>query len=216
MRLIIDELAVKRGLRTIISGLSFHIESKEGLLLTGPNGSGKTTLLRALAGFIEHDAGTVRLEGGADEAEVGEQCHYVGHKNGIKHGFTVAENLDFWLDYLGGAEDDTGQGKRSCRDTALETFELTNLLDIPAGMLSAGQKRRLGLARLVMVKRPVWLLDEPSVSLDVHSVKILAGVVEEHIRGGGIAMAATHIPLGLEFNRTLQLGIAQETEEVFG
>ncbi len=210
MKLSIENLTVKRGLRTIISDLSFHIEDHEGLLLTGPNGSGKTTLLRALAGFIEQSNGTIKLTGGTEDADVGEQCHYIGHKNGIKHGFTVSENLEFWLNYLGGAD------KPERKHKALEMFELTNLMDIPAGMLSAGQKRRLGLARLVMIKRPVWLLDEPSVSLDVHSVKILARVVEDHIRDGGIAMAATHIPLGLEFKRTLQLGITQQPEnEVF-
>ncbi len=211
MKLIIENLAVKRGLRTIISDLSFHIKDHEGLLLTGPNGSGKTTLLRALAGFIEQSNGIIKLEGGLPDADVGEQCHYIGHKNGIKHGFTVSENLEFWLNYLGDS-----QKNNSDKDKALEVFELSNLRDIPAGMLSAGQKRRLGLARLVMIKRPVWLLDEPSVSLDVHSVKILASVVEDHIRDGGIAMAATHIPLGLEFKRTLQLGIALQPEnEVF-
>ncbi len=210
MELKIENLLLKRGLRTIIQDLSFHIQTGEGLLLTGPNGSGKTTLLRGLAGFLEPSSGSIRLEGGDDEADVGEQCHYVGHKNGIKHGFTVSENLEFWLNYLGDAK------TRALKDKALETFELTNLTDIPAGMLSAGQKRRLGLARLIMIKRPVWLLDEPSVSLDAHSTEILASVVESHIQQGGIAMAATHIPLGLEFKRTLQLGISLETEEVFG
>lgn len=210
MKLTIENLSVKRGLRTIISDLSFHIKDHEGLLLTGPNGSGKTTLLRSLAGFIEPSKGSICLEGGLPEAEVGEQCHYIGHKNGIKHGFTVSENLNFWLKYLGESN------SMNDKEKALEIFELTNLVDIPAGMLSAGQKRRLGLARLVMIKRPVWLLDEPSVSLDAHSVTILAKVVEDHIRGGGIAMAATHIPLGLEFKRNLQLGVTQSAaSEVF-
>jgi heme exporter protein A len=171
------------------------------MLLTGPNGAGKTTLLRTLAGFIEPAEGGVRLEGGDPERELAEQCHYVGHHNGIKHSFTVEENLDFLAAYLSG-----GASGAERRRQAIETFGLTGLEDIPAGLMSAGQKRRLGLARLVLVERPVWFLDEPSVSLDVASVEVLAGVVTRHIAAGGIVLAATHVPLGLDFTEQLRLG----------
>lgn len=196
MKLVVENLTCRRGLRTIYKNLSFEVESGKGLLLTGANGSGKTTLLRMLAGFIEAASGTVRLEGGDDELELAEQCHYVGHHNGIKHSFTAKENLEFLGEYLGGDH----------FDEAIEAFHLHGLEDIPAGIMSAGQKRRLGLARLTLVNRPVWFLDEPSVSLDVQSVKILADVVSKHIEQGGIAIAATHVPLGLDFKDELVLG----------
>ncbi len=200
MKLVAENLTCRRGLRTIFEDLSFSLESGRGLLLTGANGSGKTTLLRMLAGFIEPAWGEVRLEGGDEECELAEQCHYVGHHNGIKHSFTVEENLRFLGDFF---EEQTSAARY---EEALEIFNLAGLEDIPAGIMSAGQKRRLGLARLVLVKRPVWFLDEPSVSLDVQSVEILAGVVSRHIEQGGLAIAATHVPLGLDFKDELVMG----------
>ena len=196
MKLVVNNLDCLRGARTILSGLSFSVKDAHGLLLRGPNGSGKTTLLRTLAGFLRPGAGEIRLEGGDEDMDVGEQCHYVGHLNGVKASLTVRENLRFWQDFLGGKD----------IDTALETFELSTLAEIPAGLLSAGQKRRLGLARLLLVPRSLWLLDEPSVSLDVHSVEVLASVVQGHIQKGGIVVAASHVPLGLDFADTLELG----------
>jgi heme exporter protein A len=208
MKLIVDNLACRRGTRTIFADLSFEVEGGKGMLLTGPNGAGKTTLLRTLASFIEPAEGTIRLEGGDPERELAEQCHYVGHHNGIKHSFTVGENLDFLAAYLGagGNEGEGGAADSERRQRAIATFGLEGLEDIPAGLMSAGQKRRLGLARLVLVERPVWFLDEPSVSLDVASVEVLAGVVTRHIAAGGIAIAATHVPLGLDFTEQLRMG----------
>ena len=196
MKLVVDNLTCRRGLRTIFEDLSFSVDEGRGLLLTGANGSGKTTLLRMLAGFIEEASGEVHLEGGDEELELAEQCHYVGHHNGVKHSFTALENLQFLADYFGGDH----------FEEAIDTFGLQGLEDIPAGIMSAGQKRRLGLSRLVLVKRPVWFLDEPSVSLDKQSVAILAGVVSKHIETGGIVIAATHVPLGLDFADELVLG----------
>jgi heme exporter protein A len=196
MKLVVENLTCRRGLRTIFEDLSFELEAAKGLLLTGANGSGKTTLLRMLAGFIEPAGGTIRLDGGDAERELAEQCHYVGHHNGIKNSFTVKENLEFLGEYLDGDH----------FDEALDTFRLRGLEDIPAGIMSAGQKRRLGLARLILIKRPVWFLDEPSVSLDVQSVEILAGVVSSHIEQGGLAIAATHVPLGLDLKQELKMG----------
>ena len=196
----VSDLACRRGMREIFSGIDFRLEEGKGLLLTGPNGSGKTTLLRMLAGFIEPAGGEVRLEGvegeDGEEPEVGEMCHYVGHLNGIKHSFTVMENLHFTGEFFGG-----GNYQR-----AIEVFGLEGMEDIPAGLLSAGQKRRLGLSRLIVAPRPLWLLDEPSVSLDVDSVKVLAGVVSDHVRKGGMVIAATHVPLGIDFAGELKLG----------
>jgi heme exporter protein A len=206
LKLCVEHLRVARGDRMIIDALSFDVGAGEALLLTGANGAGKTTLLRALAGLMPIAGGAVRLEGGSADSDVGEQCHFVGHLNGLKSGLSAAENLAFWASYLGGA------GGVSVRD-ALAKFELGALADIPAGALSAGQKRRLGLARLLVVHRPVWLLDEPTVSLDAQSVGLLAGVIEGHVAGGGMVIAATHLPLGLAKTRELRLTVVPiETE----
>ena len=209
LQLIADQLQVTRGPRIIIRDLSFEVAAGEALLLTGANGAGKTTLIRTLAGFLAPSGGTIRLDGGDPERDIAEQAHYVGHANGIKASLTVAENLRFWTEYL--AEDDR-DGNADRLDEALDHFNLLDLSDIPAGYLSAGQKRRLGLARLLVAHRPLWLLDEPTVSLDTASVALLAKAVDAHVTGGGIAIAATHIPLGLAKTRELRLvgGVAAE------
>jgi heme exporter protein A len=209
LQLIADQLQVTRGARTIIRDLSFEVAGGEALLLTGANGAGKTTLIRTLAGFLAPSGGTIRLDGGDPERDIAEQAHYVGHANGIKASLTVAENLRFWTEYLAEGDRD---GNADRLDEALDHFNLLDLSDIPAGYLSAGQKRRLGLARLLVAHRPLWLLDEPTVSLDTASVALLAKAVDAHVTGGGIAIAATHIPLGLAKTRELRLvgGVAAE------
>src|SRR5262249_34703399 len=146
-----------RGGRILFAGLSFMVEAGEALLVTGPNGAGKTTLLRTLAGFLSPEAGELRLQGGAAETSIGEQCHYVGHANAVKTGLTVLENAGFWSGFLAGPQD--AQDRFA---TALTTFGLEALRDIPAGYLSAGQRRRAGLMRLALARRPIWLLDEPT------------------------------------------------------
>ena len=148
MRLIAEALTSTRGGHSLFSGLSFSVEGGEALVLMGPNGAGKTTLIRILAGLLAPSAGAVRLDGGDAERSVGEQCHYVGHLNALKAGLTVEENAGFWCRFLdrGGAADRV--------EAALSAFGLAELGDIPAAYLSAGQKRRLGLARLLLAERP--------------------------------------------------------------
>ena len=198
MQLIVENLSIERGGRRLAEGLSFVLKPGDVLLLLGPNGSGKTTLLRTLVGFARPASGAITLEGAAPDHEIAEKAHYIGHLNAVKPALTVAENLTFWAAYLGGSGASLG--------AALQRFELDGLADIPAGYLSAGQKRRLGLARLIVVARPLWLLDEPTVSLDTQGVEALAKLIGEHRAGGGMVVAATHIPLGLSGARELTLG----------
>jgi heme exporter protein A len=200
MRLIAEALTSTRGGRSLFSGLSFALEGGKALLLMGPNGAGKTTLIRILAGLLAPTAGAVRLEGGGPELGVGEQCHYVGHLNALKAGLTVEENASFWCRFLG-----TGASADRI-EAALATFGLAELRDIPTAYLSAGQRRRLGLARLLLVERPLWLLDEPTVSLDRAAQEMLAAAASAHLASGGLIVAATHVPLGFGKAVELHLG----------
>ena len=204
MQLTAENLVLQRGQRTLCEHLSFVVAAGEVLLLTGPNGAGKTTLLRAIAGFLTPAVGTIELKGGDAEQTAGEQAHFVGHANGVKSNLTVTENLEFWAAFLAPKSDRTKRLERI--DQALDDFKLLSLSDIPAGYLSAGQKRRLGLARLVLAHRPLWLLDEPTSSLDDASAANLAKVVNAHVAAGGLAIAATHLPLGFQPARELRLG----------
>jgi len=199
MNLLAENLAVSRGGRPLLAGISFVVGAGEALLLLGANGVGKTTLIRTVAGLLAPAAGSIRIEGGDPERSVGEQCHYVGHLNGVKASLTVAENAAFWGRYL---------GRHDGLDAALTAFGLASLRDIPAGYLSAGQQRRLGLVRVLLAHRPIWLLDEPTVSLDRAAVEALTRVVGEHLAAGGLIIAATHAPFGVAKARELALGAA--------
>ncbi len=207
MQLVAENLVLSRAGRTIVDGLSFRLEGGEALLLTGANGSGKTTLLRALGGFLAPSAGAIRLEDAPPERAACELVHFVGHLDGIKSHLTVGENLAFWATYLNDAGDSWDAEARV--EPALERFALSALADIPAGYLSAGQKRRLALARLVAAQRPLWLLDEPTVSLDTASVALLTEAVDAHVAAGGLAIIATHVPLQLAGAREIRLGRAE-------
>jgi heme exporter protein A len=215
VQLIAENLTLERGNRKIADGISFQLDSGNALLLTGPNGSGKSTLLRALAGYLRPASGQVvwRAEslddaGSGDSGEVSEVCQFVGHLDGIKAHLTVAENLRFWATYLAGPAD-SARGLADRVEDGLEQFALEALAEIPAGYLSAGQKRRLGLARLAVVARPLWLLDEPTVSLDARSVGVLVNAINRHLDTGGMAVIATHVPMALKSSRTIELGRAQ-------
>ncbi len=204
MKLVADRLACIRGGRTLFSGLSFAVEAGEALLLLGPNGAGKTTLIRTIAGLLAPAGGSIRVDGGGTEQSVGEQCHYVGHLNALKASLTVEENASFWCRFLSGCV----AGDRI--EAALAAFGLARLRDIPAAYLSAGQKRRLGLARVLLAERPIWLLDEPTVSLDRAAQAALTRAVDAHIAAGGLVVAATHTPLGFAKTRELHLGSTAE------
>jgi heme exporter protein A len=186
-----------RGSRSVFEGLNFQLSSGQALALVGPNGSGKSSLLRLVAGLLRPAEGEIALEGGAAESNVGEQAHYLGHLDAFKPALTVRENLAFWVHYLGG----------SGIDPALAAVDLDALSELPAAYLSAGQRRRLSLARLVAAPRPIWLLDEPTSALDAAGQERLTELMRGHLAGGGMIMAATHGPLGIECAE-LQLGRA--------
>jgi len=187
MMLRVTDMGVARGGVPVLDGVSFALGPGEALVLRGPNGIGKTTLLRSVAGLQPALAGHVEA---ATESLV-----YAGHADGIKAALTVTENLRFWAQVFGTTE----------VAPALDSFRLDPLAERQAGALSAGQKRRLGLARLLVTGRPVWLLDEPTVSLDTEAVTMFADAVRGHLAGGGAALIATHIDLGLSEARILDL-----------
>jgi heme exporter protein A len=197
MQLIGDNLSAVRGQRTLFAELSFAVGAGQALLVTGPNGAGKTTLLRTIAGFLRPAAGRIALKDGKPDHTLSEQCHYVGHLDAVKASLSVGENAGFWCGYLGGAHDQV--------EPALATFGLQPLRDIPAGYLSAGQKRRLGLLRLLLARRTIWLLDEPTASLDEAAQRTLTEQVDRHLGAGGMVVAATHLPLPFAHARELRL-----------
>lgn len=198
MELIGRDLVCVRGGREVFSGLGFRVCAGEVLVLTGPNGAGKTSLLRMIAGLLRPAAGRIELAGGEAELGVAEQAHYLGHQDALKPSLTVCENLQFWARYLGGNDEAV--------PSALAAVGLEELADLPAGYLSAGQRRRLSLARLLAVPRRLWLLDEPTAALDIAAQERLTALMREHIGGRGIIIVATHGRLGLDTARHLRLG----------
>ena len=197
MRLSGVGLACFRGGREVFSGLGFELAAGEALAVTGRNGAGKSSLLRIIAGLLHPVAGTVTLTGAErDDLTLAEQAHYLGHRDALKPALTVAENLGFWADMLGGGED---------LATSLRVCGLDHATALPAGYLSAGQRRRLSMARLTAVKRPIWLLDEPTSALDADGQALMARLMTQHLAAGGLIMAATHGPLGIAA-RSLPIG----------
>jgi heme exporter protein A len=197
LRLTAIDIGCVRGGREILSRLSLSVAQGELLAVTGPNGSGKSTLLRLLAGLLRPSAGEIRLE--PDEDRPRAQCiHYLGHLDGLKPGFTVAENLDFWRKM------DDRPDRRT--PEALDAVGLRDLADTPVHFLSAGQRRRVAIARLLVTQRPVWLLDEPSAGLDAAAEGRLGAIVAAAQDRGTIVVAASHQSLPVPPTATLQLG----------
>ena len=197
MQLTGENVGCERGGRQVFRGVSFSVAGGEALLVTGRNGAGKSSLLRMIAGLVRVAGGTLLLAGGEPEAGIGEQAHYLGHLDALKTALTVRENLRFWVEFMGA--DEAGMAP------ALAAVDLASLADLPAAYLSAGQRRRLSIARLVAVKRPLWLLDEPTSALDAGSQTRLAELMRSHLGGGGLIVAATHGGIGLEGARELSL-----------
>ncbi|MFZ4530977.1 MAG: heme ABC exporter ATP-binding protein CcmA [Alsobacter sp.] len=198
MRLVVEGLACERSGRPVFEGLSFAASAGTAIVLLGPNGAGKSSPLAILAGLLEAPAGVMRLEGGDPEASLGEQAHYLGHRDAVKPALTPRETLDIWRALLGSPQ--------AMPAAALERLGLGHAADLPCAYLSAGQRRRLALARLLVSRRPLWLLDEPTAALDHASRRVFADLVAEHLAAGGIAVAATHIPLGIDGAVELHLG----------
>ena len=186
-----------RGGREVFDGLDFEVASGEALAVVGRNGSGKTSLLRLIAGLLVPAGGKIELIGGDAELTLPEQCHYLGHRDALKPALSVTENLSFWADFLGGKRFDAAESLRS--------VGLDHATHLPAAFLSAGQRRRLSLARLLTVRRPVWLLDEPTTGLDTAGQDMFAGLMRDHLTRGGMIIAATHAQLDVE-SRELRIG----------
>lgn len=191
-----QDLTCERGGRIVFRNVALSLKAGQLMQLTGPNGSGKSSLLRLIAGLNESTGGTLTLSGGAEDLSVGQQAHYIAHQEAVKTALSVAENLAFWRDFMGGGD----------VEEALAAFDLARLSSYPAGLLSAGQKRRLALARLVLAPRVLWLLDEPTVGLDTASLTRLVTVMEGQLARGGMIIAATHVPLGRDPDCRLDMG----------
>jgi heme exporter protein A len=198
MRLSGSDLTCQRGGREVFAGVSFSVASGEALTIVGRNGAGKSSLLRMVVGLVRIAHGRIALDGGDPELNVAEQAHYLGHQDALKPSLSVAENLRFWSGFLGTGAADIAE--------PLAAVGLDTLADLPAAYLSAGQRRRLSIARILAVKRPIWLLDEPTSALDAAAQEHLAEFMRAHIAGGGLILAATHGALGLNDARELRLG----------
>jgi heme exporter protein A len=188
-----------RGGREVFSGLDFGASAGEALAVTGRNGSGKTSLLRQIAGLLAIDDGSIDLDGGHSELTLPEQAHYLGHRDALKPALSVLENLTFWRGFLGGEVSDAAD--------SLAAVGLDHTAQLPAVVLSAGQRRRLSIARLLTVRRPIWLLDEPTSALDSAGQAMFAALMQKHLERGGMIVAATHAPLGIGA-KELRMGAA--------
>jgi heme exporter protein A len=178
----------------VFAGLDFEVAAGKALAVVGRNGSGKTSLLRLIAGLLLPAGGSVALEGGEAELTLAEQTHYLGHRDALKPALSIAENLAFWRDFLGGEISEMGKSLEEC----LVAVGLDHATHLPAAYLSAGQRRRLSIARLLAVRRTLWLLDEPTTALDTAGQGLFSSVMRDHLSAGGIIIAATHGPLGIE------------------
>jgi heme exporter protein A len=190
MRLSASRLSVERGGRIVFSDVSFALESGQSLLVTGRNGAGKSTLLRALAGLLPLAQGELSLTPESHD-NLSEQMHYIGHADALKGALTVVENLAFHAALL-----ESGRAGME-PEPALEAFGLGHIAHLPAAYLSAGQRRRAALAKLLVARRPIWLLDEPTTALDAASQDLMGRIMRAHVSDGGFIIAATHAQLDL-------------------
>ncbi|RWP37357.1 heme ABC exporter ATP-binding protein CcmA [Mesorhizobium sp.] len=199
MRLIAENLGGERGGEAVFSGINFALGKGQALIVTGPNGAGKSTLLRIVAGLLPVAAGRLLVEGGGEDfPSVASACHYLGHQNAMKTALSVAENLRFWRDFSG--------ADFLSAEEALAMVGLDGIGHLPFGYLSTGQRRRAAIAKLLVSRRSLWLLDEPTAGLDKASEERFGGLMREHLQDGGIIVAATHLPLGLEGAQELRMG----------
>ena len=192
-------LACSRGGRAVFTGVSFRLERGQILAVKGPNGSGKSSLLRVLAGLLPLAAGALRFDSHSEDDAV---THYVGHADALKAALTLRETLRFWTTVY---QQKGGVAVDANFDDAAEAVGLRHALDFPVGVLSAGQRRRAGLARLLLSPRPLWLLDEPTSSLDRDGETLLAALMTDHLSAGGLVVAATHQDLRLAATATIDL-----------
>lgn len=197
--LTVEGISVERGGRAVLSNLSFDLPEGTALMVTGDNGAGKSTLLRAVAGLLPLAGGAISLRVSTIEADVpvAEASHYIGHANGLKPALSAAENLAFQQAWSGGSAVDPPE--------ALAAVGLSHIADFPVSVLSAGQRRRIALARLLVSQKPLWLLDEPATAIDARSEAILSELIARHLARGGLLLAAVHTPLSIEARR-LRLG----------
>jgi heme exporter protein A len=201
MKLIASNISVIRGEELILEDISFTVSSNEALIVRGANGSGKSTLLRAIAGLLPLETGNFSVDDPDNEfgdSTHSQLCHYLGHENAMKPAMTVGENLAFWQEFAGQPHLEI--------DEAMEMVGLDGLQDVPFSHLSTGQRRRISISRLLISYRPIWLLDEPTAGLDAASEKQFAKLMQIHLEDGGLIIAATHIPLGLENTKELVFG----------
>ena len=202
LTLTVDGLAAERGGRPVFADLGFAARGGEALAVVGRNGAGKSTLLRALAGLLRPTAGRIALDppdAGDPDTPVAERAHYLGHLDALKPALTPLDHLAAMAALLGRGPAPATPGE------ALDRVALGHAADLPCGYLSAGQRRRVALARLLVAARPLWLLDEPATALDAASQEVLTGMMRDHLAGGGLIVAATHSPLGLDGVRELRL-----------
>jgi heme exporter protein A len=209
MRFFGENLTCVRGERIVFAGLNFSLSSGDALTLVGRNGSGKTSLLRVMAGLTRSTAGTIAWDDGAVSEDPGRhhgRLHYVSHQDAVKPVLSVQENLMLWTRLRRGTEDGLAAG--------LDRFGLTALADIPGRYLSAGQRRRLSLARISATPAALWLLDEPTVALDRESVAALSEAIADHRAGGGMVVVATNVDLDLTNSMTIDLRKFAAPQEV--
>jgi heme exporter protein A len=201
MSLTLSNITCARGDRVLFSGLDLSLARGDVLLVRGANGSGKSSLLRLIAGLLRPAEGEVQWTEEGEDAGPQTRLHYLGHLDALKAAMSVRETLTFWARMLGGGADVTPATER-----AIDAWHLQSLADLPCGVLSAGQRRRVALAQLNLTERPLWLLDEPTGPLDAAGVQLVESAIRHHCGRGGVAVIATHRAMDVGEARVLDLG----------